>query len=52
LESPATLYEPEIRKLIGVALQEAKVPISPKQKRRLVIKAISKKQRPRRPRRK
>ncbi len=49
LESPATLDEREVRELIRQALQQAKVPINPKQKRRLVIKSISKKQRPRRP---
>jgi hypothetical protein len=49
LESPATLDEREVRELIRQALQQAKVPINPKQQRRLMIKAISKKQRPRRP---
>jgi hypothetical protein len=49
LESPATLDEPEVRELINVALNRAKVPIDPRQRRRLVIRSISKKQRPRRP---
>jgi hypothetical protein len=49
LESPGTLDEREVRELIHVALHRAKVPIDPKQKRRLVIRSISKKQRPRRP---
>jgi hypothetical protein len=49
LESAATLDEPEIRELINTALYRAKVPFDAKQKRRLVIRAISKKQRPRRP---
>jgi hypothetical protein len=49
LESPATLEEPEVRELINVALNRARVPIDPKQKPRLVIRSISKKQRPRRP---
>lgn len=49
LESPATLDEPEVRELISVALNCARVPIDPKQKPRLVIRSISKKQRPRRP---
>lgn len=50
LKSATTLDEPEIRELINVALYRAKVPFNPKQKRRLAIRAISKKQRPRRPR--
>jgi hypothetical protein len=49
LESAATLDEPEIRGLINLAMYRAKTPFNPKQKRRLVIRAISKKQRPRRP---
>jgi hypothetical protein len=49
LESAATLDEPETRELINTALYRAKVPFDAKQKRRLVIRAISKKQRPRRP---
>jgi hypothetical protein len=49
LESAAILDEPEIRELIHVALNRAKVRFDPKQKRRLEIRAISKKQRPRRP---
>jgi hypothetical protein len=49
LETAATLDEPEVRELINVALNRAKVPFDPQQKRRLEIRAISKKQRPRRP---
>jgi hypothetical protein len=49
LESPGTLDEQEVQALINVALHQAKVPIDSKQKRRLVIRSISKKQRPRRP---
>jgi hypothetical protein len=49
LETAATLDEPEVRELINVALNRAKVPFDPKQKRRLEIRAISNKQRPRRP---
>jgi hypothetical protein len=41
--------EPDVQRLIEVALAKAKVPLDPKQKRRLIIKAISAKQRPRRP---
>jgi Domain of unknown function (DU1801) len=49
LESPATLDDPKVHELINVALNRARVPIDPKQKPRLVIRSISKKQRPRRP---
>jgi hypothetical protein len=49
LEDVAVLDEPAVRKLIDVALARAKVPLDPKQRRRLVIKSISPKQRPRRP---
>jgi len=49
LDPITTLDEPEVRELINVALNRARVPIDPKQKRRMVIRSISKKQRPRRP---
>jgi hypothetical protein len=49
LTTPAVLDEPEIRQLLQIALQRAKVSIDPIQKRVLIIKSISKKQRPRRP---
>jgi len=49
LASAETLNEPEIEALIALAKQRAKTRIDPKQKRKLVIKSISKKQRPRRP---
>jgi hypothetical protein len=49
LQSPATLDDPEIVSLMNAALHRAKVPLDPKQPRRLIIKAISPKQRPRRP---
>jgi len=49
LESAATLDEPEIVSLLNTALHRAKVPLDPKQPRRLIIKSISAKQRPRRP---
>lgn len=49
LESPATLDEPEVHELITVALNRANVPIDPRQQPRLVIRSISKRQRPRRP---
>ncbi len=49
LESLATLDDPEIVSLMNTALNRAKVPLDPKQPRRLIIKSISAKQRPRRP---
>jgi hypothetical protein len=48
LESPATLDEPEVRELVRIAKERAPVPFDPKQKRRMIIKVVSKKQRPRR----
>ena len=52
LDPLSTLDEPEVRELINVALNRAKVPIDPKQKRRMVVRSVSKKQRPRRPNKK
>src|SRR5580692_5755971 len=49
LESAATLDDPEIVSLMNTALHRAKVPLDPKQPRRVIIKSISAKQRPRRP---
>jgi hypothetical protein len=49
LEDIALFDEPDVQRLIDVALARAKVPLDPEQKRRLIIKAISAKQRPRRP---
>jgi hypothetical protein len=49
VESAATLDDPEIVALMNAALHRAKVPLDPGQRRRLIIKAISAKQRPRRP---
>ena len=48
-EGPPTLNQPAVRKLMAEALARARVPLDRKQKRRLIIKAISPKQRPRRP---
>jgi hypothetical protein len=45
----ALLDDPEIRGLMELVKKRTKVKIDPKQKRKLVIKSISKKQRPRRP---
>ena len=49
LESAATLDDPDIVSLMNTALHRAKVPLDPKQPRRLIIKSIAAKQRPRRP---
>ena len=49
LEGAATLDRPAIRKLMAEAQQSASNPIDPKAKRRIIIKSISAKQRPRRP---
>ena len=49
LESAATLDDPEIVSLMNAGLRRAKVPLDPKRSRRLIIKSISAKQRPRRP---
>lgn len=47
LETARVLEEPEIRALIAAAKERAKVHIDPKQKRLMIIKSVSKKQRPR-----
>jgi hypothetical protein len=49
LTTAGVLEEPEIRELIAVARERAKVRIDPGQKRKLIIKSVSKKQRPRKP---
>ena len=49
LEDLAVLKEPEIQELMNQAVRRAKVPIDPKQRRQLVIRSVSAKQRPRRP---
>jgi len=40
---------PDVRKLFELALARAKVKLDPKQRRKMIIKSISAKQRPRRP---
>jgi hypothetical protein len=45
----SVLDEKEILELITVAMNRAKEPFDPQHKRKMVIKSISKKQRPRRP---
>ena len=49
LESAATLDDPAVEDLIAEALERAVVPIDPTRKRKLMIRAIAPKQRPRRP---
>jgi hypothetical protein len=49
LESPDTLDDPQIRSLMDEALRRAKVRTNPEQKRKLIVRSISAKQRPRRP---
>lgn len=49
LESAATLDQPEIRALMQVALERAKVPLDSASRHRLIIRSVSAKQRPRRP---
>jgi hypothetical protein len=43
------LDAPQVIAMMEVALQRAKVPMDPKQERKLVIRSVSAKQRPRRP---
>ena len=50
LESPGVLDTPAVRALMKEALERADVPFDRRAKRRIVIKSISAKQRPRRPR--
>jgi hypothetical protein len=49
LEGAATLDRPAVRRLMAEARASASTPIDPKGKRRIIIKAISANQRPRRP---
>jgi hypothetical protein len=49
LDTADELDAPDVRRLIRLALQRAKVPLPAGQKRKMIIKAISEKQRPRRP---
>lgn len=49
LETSKTLHDPEVVAIINLALNRAKLPINPRQRRVMIIKSISKKQRPRRP---
>jgi hypothetical protein len=49
LTHPKILEQPAVKKLMALALKSAKKPLEPKQRRRLIIKSVSAKQRPRRP---
>jgi hypothetical protein len=49
LDDARTLDRPAVRALMGHALERAAKPLGPKTRRRIVIKSISAKQRPRRP---
>jgi hypothetical protein len=49
LTEPTVLEEPRVKSLISAAMLSAKRPIDPSQRRRLIIKSVSAKQRPRRP---
>lgn len=49
LETADTLDRPEVEALIAVALKRAKVPLAEQGRHQLIIKSVSEKQRPRRP---
>lgn len=49
IEDVALFDEPDVRTLMNVALERARVRLDPKQKRALIIKSVAAKQRPRRP---
>ena len=46
----SVLDEPAVRALIAQAIATSDVPLNPKQRRKMVIRSVSTKQRPRRPR--
>lgn len=48
IEAAATLSRPEVEELIGAAIAQAKTPLSGSGKAKLIIRSVSKKQRPRR----
>ena len=48
LDDPAILDAPDVRKLVTLALERARVPLDPKGRRSIVIKSVAAKQRPRR----
>ena len=49
IETISILDEPDVRALLDAALAQAKVPLDADQRRRLIIRSISPKRRPRRP---
>ena len=49
LEESSVLDDPYVQNLMNLALHRAKEPLDPKNRRRLIIKSISAKQRPRKP---
>jgi hypothetical protein len=49
LEDAKTLDEPEVKALLRASMERAKVPFDAKQKGRMEIRAVVKKQRPRKP---
>jgi len=49
LAEPQALEQAAVKKLMALALASAKKPLDPRQRRRLIVKSISAKQRPRRP---
>ena len=49
LSQPAVLEQAGVKRLMATAMRSAKKPIDSSQRRRLIIKSISAKQRPRRP---
>jgi hypothetical protein len=49
LEDSSVLDDPYVQSLMNLALHRAKVPLDPKNRRQLIIKSISAKQRPRKP---
>jgi hypothetical protein len=49
LTEPGVLEQSSVKKLMAIAMSSANKPIDPRQRRRLIIKSISAKQRPRRP---
>ena len=49
LDDVAVFDAPDVRMLTDLAIARAKVPLDPTQARGLIIKSISAKQRPRRP---
>ena len=48
LPSAAVLQQPAVEALIGAAVSQARAPLPPSGSRKLVIRSVSKKQRPRR----